>query len=78
MADLTDPATIATAVTKSDTVPLAGGACRALYIGGTGDVVIKTSGAAVTFKGVPAGQILPVRANFVMAATTATDIVALS
>jgi len=47
-----------------------------LYIGVTGDVAIKgAGGVAVTFKAVPAGTILPVITNRVMATnTTATNI----
>lgn len=79
MAAGSDPATAFAAVAKSDTVPIGGGASRGLYIGGGGDVVVKSvsDGSAVTFKAVPAGTILPIRVNFVMAATTATDIIAL-
>lgn len=52
---------------------------KALYIGGTGDVYVVAAddSAAVKFKAVPAGAILPVRAKKVTASTTATDIVAL-
>lgn len=80
MAYLVDPGSIFNAVTKSDTVPVPGGASRGLYIGGAGDLVVKSDSgaAAVTFKAVPAGTILPIRVNFVMAATTATDIVSLT
>lgn len=51
--------------------------CRALYIGGEGDVVVVTEdGTAVTYVGVPAGSILPVVAKRVNSTnTTATDIV---
>lgn len=73
-----DPATGYAAVAKSDTAPLPY-PCRALYVGVTGDVVAKSVAGtrAVTFKAVPAGAILPIQATYVMAATTATDIVAL-
>lgn len=57
---------------------------RALYIGGTGDVAVimahenvADGTTVVTFKGVLAGSILPIRVSQVRAATTATDIVAL-
>lgn len=53
---------------------------RALYIGTAGDValILANDSAAVTFKGVPAGTILPVRAKQVRSTgTTAADIVAL-
>lgn len=66
-------ATKSGAVTKSDTTVLD---YNALYIGVTGDVVIKhtASGTAVTYKNVPVG-ILPVAGVRVMAATTASEIV---
>lgn len=69
----------AVAITPDDTDPLTGG-ITALYVGGTGDVVLRAvdSGADVTFSAVPAGAILPVRASHVRATgTTATDIVGL-
>lgn len=71
-----DPAIDAEEVTASDTAPVA---YRALYVGGSGDVKIKTAnGSAVTFSNVVAGQILPVRATLVYSTgTTATDIVGL-
>lgn len=78
MANMTDPAYGAFAVTKSDATVLA--AVRALYIGVTGDVAIMPRGSttAVTFKAVPVG-ILPVQCTKVMSTnTTATDIVALT
>lgn len=75
MSDIS-PAASATAVTKSDTTELVD--VRALYVGGTGDVVIKpVTGPSVTFTAVPGGTILPVRCTKVLAATTATAIVAL-
>lgn len=52
--------------------------CRALYIGGTGDVTVDTPHSTnVTFSAVPVG-ILPVQATKVyQTGTSATDIVAL-
>jgi hypothetical protein len=78
----------AAAITPSDTAnpltALAGNkmfAIRAIYVGGAGDVAIKTpngGGTAVTFKAVPVGTILPVQAAFVMATnTTATLLIGL-
>jgi hypothetical protein len=62
-------------VTPSDTTELTG--CRGLYIGGTGIVSIiacnDTSAVSLT---VPAGTLLPIFVKKVMAATTATLIVA--
>ena len=64
------------AVTPSDTTELN---CRALYIGGTGNVVLQMPDReeTATFLSVPAGTFMPVSARRVMAATTATNIVAL-
>ena len=73
----TFPASGAAAVTPSDSTEL--GPCRALYVGGAGNVVVWMPGRSdnITFLAVPAGTILPVMARRVMAATTATNIVAL-
>lgn len=70
----------ANAVTPSDT---AGVNCRALYVGGAGNVAVKTTAnaAAVTFTGLVAGTVLPVMLDggSVMAtSTTATLLVALA
>ena len=64
------------AVTKSDDTPLNG--TLGLYVGGLGDVSVKhtATSTAVVFKAVPAGTFLPIEVARVMAATTATDIVA--
>ena len=71
-----DPAAFATAVTPSDATVLT--PTRGLYIGGTGSVVVQMYGSdnTVTFAAVPVG-VLPVRVTKVLAATGATDIVAL-
>ena len=53
---------------------------KALFVGTGGNLVLRGSGggADVTFKNVPDGSLLPVRAEFVRATgTTAADIVAL-
>jgi len=70
----------AAAVTPSDTTIIN---CRALYVGGAGNVAVKTtSGAtAVTFTAPPVGTILPINIDGgqVMATnTTATLIIALA
>ena len=63
----------AVAVTPSDT---AENNCHGLYIGTGGDVAVKgIGGVAVTFRNVPAGSILPILVNRVMATnTTAANI----
>ncbi len=48
----------------------------AVYVGGTGDVVVRTAGGqTLTFSAVPAGAMLPVMVTQVRAATTATNLV---
>lgn len=66
----------ANAVTPSDSTAIEFGA---LYVGGSGNVVVKTdaNGPAILFTAVPAGTVLPISGVRVMAATTATSIVAL-
>jgi hypothetical protein len=55
-----------------------GGVLSALYVGGVGDVEVRTvGGTTLTFTAVPAGTILPIRCDQVRAATTATNIVGL-
>ena len=53
---------------------------KALYIGGTGNVVLRGVGsdADVTFTAVPSGTTLHVAAAYVRATSTATNIVALA
>lgn len=65
------------AVTKSDSTLLD---FAALYVGTGGDVVLvgKSGASPVTFANVPSGYILPCSGTKVMAATTASNIVALS
>lgn len=70
----------AIAVTISDTVPIS---CRAIYVGGAGNVAVKTvsGAAAVTFTAPPVGTILPIMIDggFIMATnTTATLLLALA
>lgn len=78
-ADETASAVDAKLVTPSDVATLPNGACLALYVGNSGDVTLVTSmGTTVTFVGVLAGSILPVRTDMVKAtSTTATAILAL-
>ena len=74
-----NPATYQTAaaVTPSDTNPQQ---YRALYVGGAGNVAVKTLGGnSVTFQSVPAGAVLPIEVIAVLAAgTTATNIVGMA
>lgn len=69
----------AAAVTPSDTVDLTN-TSRSIFVGGAGNVVaIMFDGTTVTFTGVTAGTILPIRATRIKATgTTATNMVALS
>ncbi len=73
---LTSPADNAAAVTPSDSTDLAY-TSRALYIGGSGNVVVTMAGGGdVTFSAVTAGAILPIRVTRVKATnTTATSII---
>lgn len=77
MSQQSDPSSGFAAVTKSDTTILEN--VRALWVGGAGDLAVqaKAGNPTITFKGVAAGSIVPIKAARVMAATTATDIVAL-
>ena len=79
-AELANPATSAVVVTPSDSADLAE-PCRAIYVGGTGNLAVKTLGnaaATVLFSAVPAGAVLPIRCSRIMSTnTTATLIVAL-
>jgi hypothetical protein len=70
----------AAAVTPSDTTIIN---CRALYIGGAGNVAVKTTAGAtaVTFTAPPVGSILPINIDggqVMSTNTTATLIVALA
>lgn len=67
------------AVTTSNTVNFPDGICDSLYCGSSGNlVVIMQNGGSVTFAGVFAGEILPIKAIRVNATdTTVTGIVAL-
>lgn len=75
---LSDPAEHAAAITPDDATDLATPA-RAIRVGGSGDVVVVTTGGdEVTITGTAAGEILPVRVARVKATgTTATGLLAL-
>ena len=70
------PAAGAAAITPSDSTELN---CRALYVGSAGNVVVQMPGrdTAITFANVQAGTFMPVSVWRVMAATTATNLLAL-
>lgn len=71
------PADQAAEITPSDSTVLA--ATRGIYVGVAGDVTVRMNEGknVVTFTNVPAGSILPVSADRIMAATTADGIVAM-
>jgi hypothetical protein len=75
---LTSPATHGFTVTPSDTIDLFE-VTRAIYVGSGGALAVRLlSGQTVTFAGVSAGSILPLRADRVVATgTTAGSIVGL-
>lgn len=72
------PANSAFAITPHNTEELSF-VTRAVYVGVSGDVVAKLDGdsAAVTFKNVAAGSILPIRARLITTASTATNMLGL-
>lgn len=75
--NLSDPANDASAITPHDTNALSA-TTRAIYVGTTGNLSVKTAGGQTTvFKNVPAGLLLPVRATHVLTASTAADLVAM-
>lgn len=73
------PFTIAFAVTASD-VTVFPYPTRALYVGGTGDIVVTMAGTAITFKSVPVGllRIACTQVKAAGGATTATNILGLN
>jgi hypothetical protein len=70
--------TAGSVVTPSDTTTFPD-VVRSLWIGGGGNVVVRMVGdkSILPFNGVPAGTLLPIQCDRVMAATTATGILAL-
>ena len=64
-------------VTGAEKTPLVIRAFRYLYVGVGGDVYLKNdAGNSICLTGVVAGSIIPVNASYVMAATSATNLVA--
>lgn len=73
---LDSPAYDGFSITPSDTEFTI--SARALYIGGDGNVTLVTPGGTeLTFTGLLAGTILPVRCNVVKASSTATLVIGL-
>lgn len=72
------PAANAAAVTPSDTVDLTN-TSRAVYVGGAGDLKVDMADqGTVTFSGVPAGTVLPIRVTRIYnTGTAATNILVL-
>lgn len=70
------PAKRGAAVTPSDATVVD---CRAIYVGGAGDVAVQfyDGGSTITFTAPTVGAVLPVSAYRIMAATTATLLIAL-
>lgn len=77
-AGLMTPADDGFAITPHDTNDLAR-TPRSIYVGGAGNIVLVTfKGTELTFNGLAAGSVLPVRANKVKSTgTTATGLVGL-
>jgi hypothetical protein len=75
----THSATVCLAVTPSDSTDLTYSTCRALYVGGDGNIsLVDGNAATIVFTGVTAGSILPVQTARINATgTTATSIIAL-
>ena len=78
-AGISGPSSKAVAIVPNNAVDLAF-ATRGIYVGGGGDlrVDMQDSGTAITFAGLAAGSILPIRASRVYATgTTATGLIGL-
>lgn len=78
VADVEGPAVNATAVTTSDSADLSY-VTRGIYVGGSGNLKVDMlGGGSVTFTGLAAGVIHPIRATRIYATgTTATGVIAL-
>jgi hypothetical protein len=76
--NVVDPGSNAAAVTPNDSTDLTY-TTRALFVGGAGNIAVTMAGGqSVTFTGVTAGALLPIRVTRVLSTgTTATNIMAL-
>lgn len=73
-----DTCNVAIAVTPSDATNFTSGACKAIYVGGAGNITAIVGGSAVLFTAVPVGTVLRIAATRVNStATTATAMVAM-
>ena len=76
--ELESPVSNAVAITPNNSTDLAQ-TTRAIYIGGSGNLTVEMAGGGVdvTFTGLVAGIILPIRVIKVKTSSTATNLVAL-
>ena len=77
---MSDTAYFFAAITASNTVDIATGVCNAIHVGVAGDIAVFAPGSttSVVFKGLSAGQVVPIKAARVLVTgTTATDLIAL-
>lgn len=79
IAGIVSPSAVWRDVAPNDNADLTDGRCRAVYIGGAGNLkALDNHGNAITFYSVAAGSILPIRVKRVYSTgTTATHLVAL-
>ncbi|MBX5206701.1 hypothetical protein [Rhizobium sp. NZLR11] len=75
--NVVDPGSNAAVVTPNDSTDL-GFTSRALFVGGAGNIAVTMAGGqSLTFTGVVAGAVLPIRVSRILVTgTTATNIVA--
>lgn len=73
------PAFRAVAITPADGTDLTNSGIRAIYVGGTGDLLVRglQDTVTATFKAVPVGTVIAICPSRVMGATTATFLVGL-
>lgn len=75
--DITRPAVKGVALTLASSGSASIAITRGLYVGGAGNVVCTMDGSSVTFSGVSAGTVLPIRVTGVSSSSSATSLVAL-